>query len=120
MTVLGPESLLVGMGDVALEDDAPGPHLPGIRLFEVQTGERDAHEHNVSVRNAFAPAVPHGVEGDVGAVFLALQPIALNAESVAVKHEGTPLIVEGVEHYFDEIIISERIAREHMGADEGW
>src|ERR1700722_5511165 len=107
MTALGPESLLVGMGDIALENDAPGPHLPGIRLFKVQTGERDAHEHNVSIWYAFSPAVPHGVEGVVGAILLTVQPIALNAEGVAVKHEGTPLIVEGVEHYFDETIISE-------------
>ncbi len=49
---------------------------------------------------------------------LAVKSIALNAEGIAIKHEGPPLIVEGIEHHLDKIVVSQRIARQHVGADE--
>jgi hypothetical protein len=44
----------------------------------------------------------------------------LNAEPIAVEHERTALIVEGVEHDLDIIVVSQRIAGQHVGADEAW
>ena len=120
MPVLWPEGLFVGVGNIPLQDNAPGPRLAWISLLEIKAGEGDAHEHHVSERRAFAPGVPHGIKRVVGGVLLAVKPIALNAEGIAVEHEGPSLIVKSIQHHLDKIIISERIASQHMRADKPW
>ncbi len=64
--------------------------------------------------SAFTPGIPHGVEGVVGTVLLAVKAVGLNAECIAAKQERPPLIVEGVEHHLDRIVVSQRIARQHV------
>ena len=75
-------------------------------------------EHNVPGGSAFTPGVPHGVEGVVGTVLLAVKAVGLNAECIAAKQERPPLVVKGVEHHLDRIVVSQRIARQHVPADE--
>ena len=69
---------------------------------------------------AFAPGVPHGVERVVGTVLLAVEAIGLDAQRIAAKQECAPLVVEGIEHHLDRIVISQRIARQHVPPDEVW
>ena len=66
----------------------------------------------------FAPGVPHGIEGVVGTVLLAVKTVGLDAERIAAKQEGAPLVVEGIEHHLDRIVVSQRIARQHVPPDE--
>ncbi len=40
-------------------------------------------------------------------------PSALRA-----KQERPPLVVEGIEHHLDRIVVAQRIARQHVPADE--
>jgi hypothetical protein len=115
---LRPVGLLIGMGDIPLEDNAPGPRLPGIGLFEIQAGERNPHEHNVSLRRAFPPGVPHRIKGVVGAVLLAPKTIALDAEGIAVKQKRAPLVVEGIEHDLDIVVIAQGIAGQHVRPEQ--
>src|ERR1700746_3280462 len=80
MPVLWPEGLFIGMRNIPLQDNTPGTHLPWIRLFEIEAGKGDAHEHHVSKRRALAPGVPHRVKRIVGGVLLTVKTTALNAE----------------------------------------
>ncbi len=118
MPVLRPESRLVGMGNIALQDDSPRPGLAGSAFGEIQAGEGNAYEHHVSERSALAPAIPHGVERVVGAVLFAVKSVGLDAEGIAAKQKRPPLIVEGIEHQLDKIVVPQRIARQHVPTDE--
>src|SRR6201996_1434286 len=106
------------MRDAALQDDSPCPVLACTGLGEIQAGKWNAQEHDVSGRRAFTPGVPHGVEGVVGAALLAVKTVSLNAECIAAKQERPPLVVEGVEHHLNRIIVSQRIARQHVTSNK--
>src|SRR6202453_4683021 len=85
MPVLRPISRLVGMRNVALQDNSPGPDFTRTGLGKIQAGERNAQEYDVPGRRAFTPGVPHGVEGVVGTILFTVKTVGLNAECIAAK-----------------------------------
>jgi hypothetical protein len=116
VAVAGPKVGLAVAGDVALQNDAPAAKLIGTGLGEVKTHKRNAHEHDEAVGRAAPPGVPHGIEGVVVAVLLAVERIGLNSECVALKDKGAAMVAEGIEKERDLVIVAERVAGDHVRA----
>ncbi len=97
-----------------MKNDSPA--LPG--SGKPQTAERNRHPDYIAFWSQPALGVPQRVERIVEAAALRIEPVELDAERVADKRVRAPLVMERIEHDFDEIVIVDVLAVSHPRADQ--
>ena len=100
----------------AKQVDAPG--LIALRAWESELAERDRELDDVAVGRDAACRVPDRVPGRVlGAIHVVLNRVHLHAEWIHEELERAALVVEGVDHDADEVVVPSGVGVAQIGAN---
>ena len=112
--VLRPKRIFVVAGDATVQQNAPGLRIAGGET-QAAKGNRDPH-HKAPV-GYLSLRIPNRVEREIEILTFGPERVGLHAQRVGEKGVRAPMIVEGVEHDLDGVVIDDVFAPGKPGAN---
>src|SRR5258708_62359 len=102
-----PEGVFTRAGNLAVQQDSPGLRVAG---GEAQAAKRDRKPYHKTSMGSFHRRVPDRIERWVEILTLRPNGIRLHTQRICQKGVGVPMVMEGIEHDLDCVVVEDVLA----------